>query len=148
MGAVVAISLFAAAAVILWTAKIVVFEAKERSFRSLSFIVAVVAVAIAAYWFTFNYDYFPNPNTHVYGWPVPSIIFQRDSATAPWLDFVGPTVVLGLPMNFTIFMLIPSLAFLTQATWRRWRFSTRTLLITVTLVAAALGLAVWAMNSD
>jgi hypothetical protein len=55
---------------------------------------------------TFQYEFFLNENTRVQGWPVPIIIFQRDNADAPWLDFVG------YPLNFCIFMLIPSVVFL------------------------------------
>jgi riboflavin transporter FmnP len=143
MGALITIAFLVAAATILWTVKVVVFDSKAGNRGRLSYVGVTVIVAIAAYWSTYNYDYLPDANTHVHGWPIPVVVFQRDSATSRWLDFVGPTTVLGLPMNFIIFMLAPSLIFLTTATWHRWRFSLRTLLIAMTLVAVVLGLAVY-----
>lgn len=66
----------------------------------------------AAYWLTYKYQYFPNGNTRVYGWPIPWIVFQRHSPNDPFLDFVGPTYLLALPMNFLLFTLPISLTFL------------------------------------
>src|SRR5262245_27754403 len=71
----------------------------------------LIAASVAAY-STFFYDYFPDPNTHVVGWPIPTIIFQRDDANSPWLDFVGPTVIFAYPMNFALFMFLPCVVFL------------------------------------
>ena len=72
----------------------------------------VVATAIAAYFTTFRYTYYYNPNTRVHGWPIPFVVFQRDSAADPWLDFVGITSVLAYPMNLLLFNLLPSIAVL------------------------------------
>jgi hypothetical protein len=127
-------------ALILWTTVVILAESRARPLRAVCYVVALVAVGIAAIVSTYNYDYFPNANTHIFGWPIPVVIFQRDSATGPWMDFIGPTVVLGLPMNFILFMLVPAIAFLTEATWHRWRFSLRALLIATTLIAIVLGL--------
>lgn len=68
-----------------------------------------LALAIAT---TLLISYHPNPNTRVYGWPVPRVIWQRENATTPWLDYIGPTIVLAYPINFLLFMLPPSVIFL------------------------------------
>jgi len=33
------------------------------------------------------------------GWPIPYIIYQRENADAPWLDFVGYTVLFAYTLN-------------------------------------------------
>ena len=57
-----------------------------------------------AYVYTFHYVYSPNMNTQVHGWPVPVVVLQRDAPGEPWLDFVGPTTILGLPINLVLFL--------------------------------------------
>lgn len=88
----------------------------------------------------------PDPNTIIHGWPVPTIILQRDNSTSPWLDYVGPTTILGLPMNFVLFMILPAITFLSAATWRRWHFSLRNFLMAITLACLVLGLLVYALS--
>ena len=146
MAVLLAIGFLVAAATILWTAKVVVVDLKAGKLGSVSYITISAIVACCAYWATYDYDYYQDSNTHVHGWPVPTIIFQRDNAASPWLDFVGPTMVLGLPMNFILFMLVPSLICLTAATWRDWRFSLRTLLAVTGLASPVLGLATYLMR--
>jgi len=79
----------------------------------------VVAVGICAFT-TFNYTYYTNPNTRFHGWPIPTVVFQRDDADSPWLDFVGPTTLLAYPMNLTIFLVVPSVILLV---WCRFKGS-------------------------
>jgi len=67
------------------------------------------------------FSYFHNPNTQVFGWPIPRVVFQRDTPTGPWLDYIGPTIVLAYPMNFVLFMFFPSVVFLVLALRRRKR---------------------------
>ena len=82
-------------------------------FRLRAAYVAVLIIGAAAAWLTtFRYEYFLNENTRAWGWPVPIVIWQRDNAESPWLDFVGPTSILAYPMNLAIFMVIPSAVFL------------------------------------
>ncbi len=88
----------------------------------------------------------PDPNTIIHGWPVPTIILQRDNSTSPWLDYVGPTTILGLPMNFVLFMILPAITFLSAATWRRWHLSLRNFLMAITLACLVLGLLVYALS--
>ena len=115
MGVLIVISFFAALGTILWSGTVVVIVRKAGMAARFTYIAVSAILSLAAIWTTFFYDYFSNDNTHIHGWPVPVIIFQRDDANSPWLDYVGPTVLLGLPMNFIIFMFIPSLAFLATA---------------------------------
>jgi hypothetical protein len=65
------------------------------------------------------FSYYSNPNTHVFGWPIPRVIFQRDTPDSPWLDYVGPTVALAYPMNFILYMFIPSVIFVLLSRRRR-----------------------------
>ena len=114
-----AIGFLAGLAVIVWSATVVVINDAGGVAVRWAYVGVAIIVTIATCWMTFWYDYFPNENTQVWGWPVPVVIFQRVDAESPWLDFVGPTVVLGLPMNFILFMFVPALAFLCIAHARR-----------------------------
>jgi len=78
----------------------------------LLFSAALTCSVVAAYLTTFHYAYLANANTRVHGWPVPTVIFQRDGPGEPWLDFVGPTVVLAYPMNLVLFAIVPALTVL------------------------------------
>jgi hypothetical protein len=79
--------------------------------RSIYFLSVVAAIGIGA-WSTYGYDYFPNPNTHFHGWPIPYVVFQRDNPESEWRDFVGPTTLLAMPLNWLVFLALPSLAIL------------------------------------
>lgn len=96
-------------ALVVWAAIVVAFGRLPRWVR-VGYFSFFVADVIAAYFSTYRYIYYTNPNTRFHGWPIPWVIFQRDSATEPWLDFVGPTIILALPINFILFALLPSLA--------------------------------------
>ncbi|HEY1050951.1 MAG TPA: hypothetical protein VGE39_14375 [Prosthecobacter sp.] len=72
----------------------------------------VVLAAVGSHWSTFHHEHWPNANTRFVGWPIPQIVFQRDIPEEPWLDFVGPTLILAWPMNFILFSLVPSLLLL------------------------------------
>jgi len=63
-----------------------------------------VGVSVLAYALTFHYVYSPRENTRIHGWPVPYIIFQRSTPDGPWLDFVGPTTILGFPINLVLLL--------------------------------------------
>jgi hypothetical protein len=108
-------------AVVLWSATAVVINNTGGTAVRWAYIGVAIPVTIASYWMTFSYAYSPNENTRVCGWPIPIVVFQRDNADARWLDFVGPTVILGLPMNLVFFMFVPALAFLCIAHVRRGR---------------------------
>ena len=55
------------------------------------------------------YQYEMNPNTIAHGWPIPTVIFQRDTPDGPWLDYVGPTTLLAYPLNYILFLFLPAL---------------------------------------
>jgi hypothetical protein len=111
MCALFALTFVAAFAVIVWSA-VFVFRGLAGTTARQIYIAVAIGIGATAYWSTFHYVYFWNANTRMHGWPVPYIIFQRDEADTRWDDFVGPTTVLALPMNFILFMFVPSLAFL------------------------------------
>jgi hypothetical protein len=107
-----------------WAFRAVVFGRSPGSRLLLyAYFWALAIAVVAASFSTFRYEYFKNENTRVCGWPVFIVIFQRDNADAPWLDFVGPTTLLGYPMNVALFMLIPSLLFLGLVYRQNWRAS-------------------------
>ena len=109
----------AIAAIEVWAASVVTFGHNfSARLCALFWIVAFIA-GVAAVGTTSCVQYYDDPNTIIHGWPVPQVIFQRDSPTAPWLDFVGPLVILAYPMNFILYMAIPSLAFVLVFLWRR-----------------------------
>jgi hypothetical protein len=74
----------------------------------LFFILAAAVTFWAMFAMFFSRRYMADPNTKVMGWPIPLGVFQRDSPTAPWLDYVGPTALLAYPMNLLVFLLVPS----------------------------------------
>lgn len=79
----------------------------------------VVLAAVGSYHSTFHFEHWPNENTRFFGWPIPRGVLQRDTPDGPWLDYVGPTLILAWPMNFILFSFLPSFLLL-AFTWR-WR---------------------------
>ena len=79
---------------------------------SVMYIIAAVLAFGGGIWSTYYYDYYTNPNTHFHGWPIPHVVFQRDNSESEWRDYIGPTILLALPMNWIIFLLPPSLGIL------------------------------------
>jgi hypothetical protein len=75
------------------------FGARGTKLLKTCFLLAVGVVAVVSYFLTFHLVYFPNINTRYQGWPIPTVVFQRTGPEAPWLDFVGPTTLLGYPLN-------------------------------------------------
>ena len=78
-------------------------ESSLPRFFKFSMILLSLPAAIGSYFSTFRYQYFSNPNTQVFGWPIPMVIWQRDTPQSPWLDFVGPTLILAYPLNLFVF---------------------------------------------
>jgi hypothetical protein len=84
---------------------------KARGWLRAAF-VAVLLAGIGAAWFsTYRVEYFANADTRVHGWPIPCVVFQRDTPDGPFWDYVGPTVFLAWPMNFLVFAFLPALVF-------------------------------------
>jgi len=97
-------------AVDIWAAILVVVGRSVRKWLSRSYFLVVLLAFIAAFLVTTFFSYYSDANTHVFGWPIPRVIFLRDTPTSPWLDYVGPTIVFAYPMNFFLYMFIPSVA--------------------------------------
>ena len=117
MTALLIIVLLMAAAAIAWTTACVMDGMAGRRAKH-AYLATLGTAGFAAWWTAYRYNFFANENTHVYGWPVPWLIFQRDDAQSPWLDYVGPAVLFGLPMNFILFAFLPCLVFLGMAYYR------------------------------
>lgn len=116
MAAIFVILFFVAFGVALWAGCVVMGSGGYVRFAHL----AIIAVAtVAAVWTTYGYEYYPDENTRICGWPTPVIIFQRHDHDSPWLDFVGPTTLLALPMNLIVFMFVPSVVSLGISFWSR-----------------------------
>jgi hypothetical protein len=97
-----------AAAVTFWAMFAMFFSRRLNGLFRKTYILGTLATLIATFLTTFDYGYMADPNTKVMGWPIPLGVFQRDSPTAPWLDYVGPTALLAYPMNLLVFLLVPS----------------------------------------
>jgi hypothetical protein len=109
MAAAIILGFFLIAVLVVWATKLALWEDNPKRVRVLHHC-CFAAAAVAAWFTTFHYVYYSNANTRFHGWPFPHVIFQRDSPTSPWLDFVGPTTLLSFPMNFLLYALIPSVA--------------------------------------
>ena len=114
MAAAIIIGFLLAATLAVWAA-IVALSSRTRLWVRVLYICCFVTAAVAAYFTTFHYVHYTNANTRFHGWPIPTVVFQRDSPTSPWLDFVGPTVILAYPMNLLLFVLLPSILALVLA---------------------------------
>ena len=119
MAILLLILFLAMVAVDIWAAVVVIFQHRLSRWLRSSYVVITLLAFVAAFVVTSFFSYYANPNTHVFGWPVPRVIFQRDTPTSPWLDYVGPTILLAYPMNFVIYLSIPSVVFVVLA--MRWR---------------------------
>lgn len=96
----------------IWVGIIVVFNRRmTRPFR-IVYLVLFITIAVGAYFTTYRYDYYMNQNTHFYGWPMPTVIYQRQDPSSRWLDFVGLPTVFAYPINICLLLFVPSLIFL------------------------------------
>ena len=93
----------------LWAVSIALVGARVGPRVRMAYLAVAFVAAVSAVWITTSFSYFSNPNTRIIGWPVPRVIFQRDTPSSDWLDYIGPTMVLAYPMNFILYMLVPSL---------------------------------------
>jgi hypothetical protein len=105
-------------AVNIWAGVAILVRRQSSLGMRFAYVATLIGGALAAAWTTFQYVYFPNENTRICGWPVPMVIFLRETPDSHCDDFVGPTTVLGYPINVAIFMLIPSAVFLACSYWR------------------------------
>ncbi|MGO8763746.1 MAG: hypothetical protein ACLQSR_01265 [Limisphaerales bacterium] len=95
-------------AVDVWAAILVVVGRGVRKWLGFFYFLVVLLAFMVAFLMTSSYSYYANPNTHIFGWPIPRVIFQRDTPTSPWLDYVGTISALSYPMNFVLYMFFPS----------------------------------------
>jgi len=105
----------AVVAIDVWAGIVVVFKCRNKVRLQSSYYATVFLTFLAAMLATLFISYYDNPNTRVFGWPIPRVVFQRETPTSPWLDYIGPTIVLAYPMNFVLYLLIPSVVFLILA---------------------------------
>ena len=119
MAILLLIVFLAMVAVDIWATVIVIFLHRLSGWLRFSYFIITFLTLVTAVLMTSAFSYYANPNTHVFGWPVPQVIFQRDTPTSPWLDYVGPTVFLAYPMNFIVYLCIPSVAFIILAMRKR-----------------------------
>lgn len=118
MDLLIILAVLAAAVIALWAVADACMPTTSGRVLGL-YLAAIAAAAAGSIWSTFFYVYARNENTRVHGWPVPTIIFQRDTPESEWLDFIGPTLILGLPMNFVAFLFLPSVTTIVVARRRR-----------------------------
>ena len=107
----IAVVLFVFLAIVVvevWAGFLVFVQRDHRNWLGISYLLVVLLAFIATIITTAFYSYYANPNTRVFGWPIPRVVFQRDTPTSPWFDYVGPTIVLAYPINFVVYMVIPS----------------------------------------
>lgn len=121
----------AAFGLVLW-ATYAAIAGRIPTWTRLLFSAALTCSVVAAYLTTFHYTYLANANTRFHGWPVPTVIFQRDGPGEPWLDFVGPTVILAYPMNLVLFAIVPALMVL-AVFWFQKRSQTPSTVATTTV---------------
>lgn len=105
----------AAIAVEVWAFVAVMLAPPANRWIRSSYGLALLLAVAATVGMTGFFSYYPDPNTHIFGWPIPRVVFQRHTADSPWLDFVGPTLVLAYPMNFVLYIFVPSVVFLLVA---------------------------------
>ncbi|MFG0254075.1 MAG: hypothetical protein ACF787_03095 [Rhodopirellula sp. JB053] len=122
MFALILLLFLAACGLVVW-ATYATLAGHIPTWTRLLFLAALIGSVVTAYLTTFHYTYLANANTRFHGWPVPTVIFQRDGPGEPWLDFVGPTIVLAYPMNLVLFAFVPSLIVL-AVFWFRNRSQT------------------------
>ena len=110
---------------VFWATCVVFFRNGLNRLSRITYIVGFLGTAVTTYLTTYQYGYFPDANTQILGWPIPVVVFQRESATGPWLDFVGPTALLAYPMNLLLFLFIPSILVLIRFAMLRKTHLTR-----------------------
>ena len=101
-----------------WAAIAVGFRRSGGGRLCFSYFVVVMLTCVATYLMTSLYSHYANPNTRIFGWPIPRIVFQRQNPESPWLDYFGPTILLAYPMNFVLYMFIPSVVFILVVRYR------------------------------
>ncbi len=119
MAALLLILFLAVVAIDIWAAIAVMLRPGLTGWLGGSYWLFVILALVATVGMTGFFSYYSNPNTRIFGWPIPQVIFQRDTPDSPWLDYVGPTVILAYPMNFILYLFLPSVVFIILARRRQ-----------------------------
>ena len=96
-----------------------VFLRKKKWISLILVAVLVLGIPISIAMTNRRVEY--NENTYAYGWPVPVVVFQRESPEDPYRDFVGWTTILAYPLNYLIAIWIPVAAYSSGAIWHARR---------------------------
>lgn len=86
----------------------------QRLLRNAYFLTLGISVVVSVYT-TFVTEYMVDENTRIVGWPVLLMVWHRRTIEGPWLDYIGPTVLLAYPINVSIFMFVPSVLLLVSS---------------------------------
>lgn len=112
------------ACITLWASIVAFFGFSSIRVRNI-FFACLIAAAVTAFWMTFRFAYSsPDGNIHVGGWPVPSFIAQKNVGDKSW-KLIGGTSVIAFPLNYFLFMLVPSVIVLVTAAVARFRRNDR-----------------------
>ena len=117
MGTLAYFCLATAAGIDICAAIVAIFHRRFTKWLRLLYFSFSLLTFAATFYITSFVAYSSDPNTNIVGWPIPSVIFHRDTAKSPWQDF--PLSGWAYPMNFIFYMVIPSIAFIIVALWKR-----------------------------
>lgn len=97
MAALLLLVFLAIVALDMWAAIAVMFKPGLSGWLGASYwIVALLAVA-GAIGMTGFFSYYSNPNTHVFGWPIPRVVFQREHRHHPGWITLAPRLCWHIP---------------------------------------------------
>ncbi len=94
------------------TSTVYILKKKNNKKSKKYLIIALILALPITYYMTGYFKYKINENTYSYGWPVPTVVFHRDSAEEPWLCYSGATVLLAYPINYMLYSALPILGIL------------------------------------
>jgi hypothetical protein len=88
----------------------------QRSWRLVGIYGCAAGVALIVGWLmTYRCEYFVDGNTKAFGWPLPYVVFQRDTPDGPWLDYTGWTTTWAFPIHSLMVLFFPSVFLLFYA---------------------------------
>ncbi len=121
MFALLLLVFLAIVAVDIWAAVAVMWRPGLGGWLRVSYWLVIVLALAGTIVMTGYFSYYADSNTRVFGWPIPRVIFQRDTPDAPWLDYIGPTIVLAYPLNFLLYIFFPSMVAVLLSRKRKYR---------------------------
>lgn len=81
---------------------------ETRGYLLLLLLAVLVAAFPLALYMTGDHVEIWNENTYAIGWPVPKVVMQRSAPGRPYLDYIGPTLILAYPLNYCLFTIVPT----------------------------------------